>query len=271
MKKLLLILSMLILVSCRKEVDWPLDGVPAMNPVIECMITNEQKAHEVIVSLPVSQLNDNPQPVGGATVTLTDGNSVYCFTEDFSNPGHYFSDSTLAGIPGHHYVLSVKSDSTLYEASYTMIPGELFQPLTYTSAGADGWYKISNIAPLYDADEYAIYEVLIDWSLLPGYDTLEYQKTHARVLGYTLPTIDVNEILPSGTENVYFPRGAVITMRRYSISYQHALFLRALLTETSWNGGFFDTRSGNVKGNFNHDAYGYFSACGVTWLTFVVE
>lgn len=271
MKKILLILTLLMSFACRKEVEWETGGTPEMNPVIECMLTNEPKAHEVIITYPVAKLNAVSQGIAGATVKLIDGDSVYPFAEDPLKPGHYFSDSTLIGIPGHDYKLSISIGGIMYEASYTMTSGELFQPLTYSVTGPGDWFKIAEIAPLYNANQFAIYEVLIDWSHLPAYDTLEYNRNHARVLAYTLPTIDVNEILPSGTEQVVFPKGSKINMRRYSINYDHALFIRSLLTETVWNGNYFDTRSGNVSGNFSHNAYGYFSACGVTQVSLVVE
>jgi len=46
--------------SCEKKVDWPLQNQPNDMIVVDGMITDEQKQHQVKLSLPVSQLNETP-------------------------------------------------------------------------------------------------------------------------------------------------------------------------------------------------------------------
>lgn len=262
-KYTLLLILLSTLFSCRKEVDWPINAIENSNPVVQAMLTNETKSHEFILQYSVSNLNETPKAFSGATIKLFDGDSVYLFNESLSEPGHYNSKPNLAGIPGHQYQLTIFANGKEYTAEYTMTYGKIFSPIKYSQLNNSGWYSITDLPEIYNANDYAYYEIEIDWSHLSGFDTLPFNKTHASIKTYTLPSIDVNEILPVGLEDVQFPKGSIISTRRYSLSYEHALFYRALLIETSWNGGFFDTRSGNVIGNFNNDAMGYFSACSV--------
>ena len=103
----------------------------------------------------------------------------------------------------------------------------------------------------------------VDWSSAPGYETENPELYKAKLYYYTLPTIDVNEVFAPNIEKVGFPSGTKITVRRYSLTDEHAAFLRALLLETTWSGGYFNTASANIPTNLSTGALGFFGACGV--------
>ena len=95
--------------------------------------------------------------------------------------------------------------------------------------------------------------------------------TSARLLYYTLPTIDVSEIFAPGIQTIYFPSGTYITEKKYSITREHAEYIRALLLESKWQGGLFDTEHANLPTNMSNGAIGFFGACGVNTIYLKVK
>jgi hypothetical protein len=71
-------------------------------------------------------------------------------------------------------------------------------------------------------------------------------------------------------QSVYFPAGTIISERRYSLTPEHAEFVREMLLETNWTGGLFTVAPANVITNMSDGAFGYFGACAVTELSVTV-
>ena len=88
---------------------------------------------------------------------------------------------------------------------------------------------------------------------------------------YTLDVIDVNQIFAPDKEEIIFPKGAKFFRRKYSLSEKHQEFLRSLLSETDWRGGFFDVAQGNVKTNLSSGAVGFFAVSMVQTDITVVD
>jgi len=70
-------------------------------------------------------------------------------------------------------------------------------------------------------------------------------------------------IFAPNLEKLTFPPGTVITERKYALTDEHAAFIRAVLLENTWQGGFFNTASADIPTNLSEGAKGYFGACGV--------
>jgi len=250
---------------------------------VEAMLTNEVKTQEVILSLPVTSANDVPIMITGADVKIIEGYStVYTFTEDSLNPGHYYSDVMFGGTPGQTYDLSLRFvPGGMWEGYDVMPPAELFSPLTLSLVNEeDSLYKIASVCQNYDPAKFAMYEISLDWSGVPGYDTVENKAT---LYYYTLGSLDMGEVLQTDLESVTFPKGTLIKERRYSISAAYAAWLREILIETQWNNGVIVTQPGNAVSNmimnvsvgddttYRHNIAGFFSACNVVEWNGVVE
>lgn len=272
----LIILSVLIFASCERESEWPTDQGTLPDIVVEAMLTNEIKHHEVILSLPVSSANENPVMVSNALIDIINNSIVYSFSEDPANPGHYFSDSAFAGIPGQTYELYFKSSAgRVWAATDKMPSANIFSPLSITLINTeDSLYKISFVCQNYDPSEYAMYEISLDWSGVSGYDTVENK---AVLYYYTLGSLDMGEVLQTDLESVIFPKGTLIKERRYSISESYAKWLREILIETQWNNGIIVSQPGNANSNIQSFsdsrfvAAGFFSACSVVEWNGVAE
>jgi hypothetical protein len=269
-KRLIYILVLLSFCSCEKQVGWPLQNEENNMIVVDGMITDEQKQHTVRLSLPVSNLNDTAQPVSGAIVTISGDDSVYTLTEYPVNSGIYKTHPFAFGQPGQNYTLKIQYQGSEYNAQSYMLSGEAFTPLVYTKNIRDSLYHITWVANAYNPEKFAMWEILLDWSSVSGYTGLNPEECKARLLFYTLPTLDVSQVLTNELEKVYFPAGTLLVERRYSINAEHAAFIRALLSETNWQGGLFDSSHANLPTNVSGNAVGFFSACAVVSYSTIV-
>jgi len=265
MKKIFLFLFVAyFMVGCEKKTEWQLQTQNTNLIVVDGIITNEQKVHIVTINFPVTHLNEKPIPLSGATVLISDEDSTYTLLEQPLNSGKYITSSNFSGQVGKRYSLLINYNNKVYTAKTYMVKGYDFQPLEYVKNDNNKLYHLTWIASQYNAQRPAMWEILLDWSQADGYTNLNPDSCKARLLFYTLPTLDVSEIFAPDVENIYFPPGTIINQRRYSLNSEHAEFIRTLLLETNWQGGVFSSVPANVSTNLSEGAVGYFGACEVT-------
>jgi len=272
MKKLLTFLMLiLLLTSCEEQTDWSLQNGNIDFIVVDGIITNELKVQTIKLSKPVTGLNEKPQPVTGATVLVSSSQVTYTFHDDPKQPGVYLSDNAFIGLKNKTYSLLITSGSKVYTSKAILAPPVEFVFLQYKINAADNKYRITWVANTFHPVRPAMYEILLDWSAAPGYAEANPDSCKAKLFYYTLPTLDVSEIFAPSLEKTTFPPGTVISERRYSLTDEHASFIRAVLLETTWQGGFFNTASANVPTNLSEGAVGFFGASGVVEKTQTVK
>ncbi len=271
MRKILLFLISLIVISgCVKETSWtPPDSIPEIL-VVDAVITDEVKPQKIYLTMPVSQLNQTPQPFTGASVLISNEDSTWQLTENPADPGCYQTPAWFSAKLQKNYSLVIARNDRVFTAKATMLPSTPFQELKYLKNEGNNLYYVDWVANAFTTGEAAMWELLIDWSLVPGYGQLDSLQTHARLLFYTLPTLDVSEVFAPRMETTFFPAGANITERRYSLTPEHAEFIREALLETNWTGGLFTVAPANVTTNISNGAAGFFGACGVYELSIIV-
>jgi hypothetical protein len=271
MKRLSTYLLLIIaLSSCVKETDWKLDPAPAPVLVVDAIVTDLRGAQPVLLTWSVNDLNEPPAPVSGANVLISNQDSSWQLTENPANSGRYLTPSDFIAVPGKSYTLLISNDEKIYSAKSEMEPGRLFDPLQYQKDDEDGLYHINWVASAFSSQYPAMWEVLLDWSAVPGYEALDSTLTSARLLFYTLPTLDVGQIFAPPVEQIGFPAGTLVAENRYSLTAAHAEFIREMLMETSWQGGLFSSVPSNVTTNLSAGATGWFAACGKTSLSLTV-
>jgi hypothetical protein len=272
MKKIkIYILGIMVLVGCVKEADWQAFEQAPVLIAVEATLTDEQKAHKVQITFPVNELNELPQPVTGATVLVSNEYADWVLQEDTAHSGYYYTDSGFVALLNMNYTLQIFYQDMLYSAKASMVPGKFFNPLLYKQNSDDEWYHIDWVASAFDAENPAMWEILIDWSEVPGFQNQSTEDCKARLLFYSLPSLDVSEIFAPAVEDINFPPGSLITQRRYSLTPDYAEYLRTLLLETTWQGSLFPSANANVSTNLSEGAAGYFSVCAVTQLSFIVQ
>ena len=153
-----------------------------------------------------------------------------------------------------------------------MVRGAFFNSLSISHDDNDNMYHIDSVAKAFNPADTAMWEVLLDWSQAPGYEFADPSACKARLLYYSLPTIDVSQIFAPPMEEIKFPGGTVITERRYSLTPEYTEFLRTLIAETNWKGGLFSSLPANVLTNLHPvGAIGFFTACSITTLSLTVN
>jgi hypothetical protein len=260
----LFLTTILILVSCEKKVDWDLQDGNMGLIVVDCIITDEWKVQSLRLTQTMKEPNADPVTVSGAEVIVTVGGGIYYFHEDSLQPGYYRSDIQFKGTIGAEHSLLITAQDKIYTAKSGMVPvNGVLNQMQYTYQSDTGLYRVSWATSLYDPVDRAMYELIVDWSMVPGYQASDSLPNYARLLYYTHPTIYAGELFAPSAETIYFPWGSVMQTKKYSLTAEHASYLRALLGETSWQGGFFSSAPSNVPTNLSEGAIGYFGACSV--------
>lgn len=264
--------AILTLASCEEQADWNLQNGNNDYIVVDGIITNEFKVQTLTLTRPVTAINESPRPVSGAIVLVSSELLTHSFIEDSSHPGTYRSEKPFIGLRNKIYSLLITSGANIYSSKAELPPPvEKFNMPEYLKDKSDNKYYLTKVPAPYFPVLPAMFEVQLDWSSAPGSQTENPELCKAKLYYYTLPTIDVSEVFAPGIEKVGFPSGTSITVRRYSLTDEHAAFLRALLLETTWSGGYFNTASANLPTNLSTGAIGFFGACGVAEQTEIAK
>ena len=261
----------LLLIACERQTLWNLPYNGNSLVVVDGIITDELKLQSVRLSYPANNLNEEPRPVTGASVIISDEDSSYTLTERLTNSGLYFSNRRFAGRLGKHYSLIINVYNKVYSAKSYMLPCRPFAEFRYAKNNKDDLYHVDWVASVFNSDKPAMWELLIDWSHVAGYENTDTSLCKVRMLFYTLPTLDVSEIFAPEMERISFPAGAIVTERKYSLTPEHAEFIREMLFVTNWRGGLFDTAPANITTNLSGGAVGYFGACAVLSIATTIK
>jgi len=254
----------LLLTSCEKTIDWPLDTNEPKVIVVEGVITNERTAHEVKISRPMADINGTPQPVSGALVSILESGNA---SNDRAirlrevQPGRYLTDSTVRAESQRRYTLKIfYQGREYYSEEARMVDVETLKPLSYSKIpDHEFWYEMN----LKETNRPSMVEYRLNWGHLPGFRNLPVEETRAHIIYYTVTSIDVNKIFRPAKERVPFPVGTRVYRRQYSMNKWQEDFVRSLMAETEWRGGLFDVQPGNVRSNMSDGAVGYFSVSQV--------
>jgi len=271
MINLLLPVYFIVLPGCEEQTSWELQHEPLNTIVVDGLITNERKPQGIFLSRVSSSQNIQGTGITGAMVTIGDEDTTFILQEKPNLPGVYITDSTFQGVVNKQYSLQVEYEGRMYEASSGMLPVTPFERLKLASNEDDSLMYISSVTSEFEIQEPAMYHVHLDWSGVTGYENLHEDSCKALLYYYALPSVDVSQIFAPEREIVYFPPGTIITEKKFSLTREHAEFLRSLLAETTWRGGYFSTDYQNVKTNISSGGLGFFGACTVISETFVAE
>lgn len=271
MKKIIFYFCLLVFASCEKQTEWSIQAEETSRIVIDGILTNESRTYSIRVCRTVTELNMSPQAVSGAGVIISDADSSWFLTEQAGNPGCYITKNNFSAKPGVLYTLLVTCEGKVYSAKAQSVPVAPFEKLHYAKSSGEALYHITWVANPYNAMQPAMYEILLDWSQLPGYSTQDSASCTARLYYYSLPTLDVSEVFAPEIERIKFPAGTKITERKYSLTKEHVEFVRAMISETTWKGGLFDSAPANVPTNVSNGALGFFAACNVITVSWVVQ
>ncbi len=255
-KYILLLLVLVMIFSCEKKTDKLLPKSNFNDIIIDAFITDEYKNQKIVLSLPSTNQNDSLMPVSNANIKIKAGNKIYYFSESDSLKGNYFSDSIFIPVVGVNYYLEVDYNNKKYAAETYMLPVKPFKSLDFAIDSAKDEYKITWVADVYNPEEQAMYEVIIT-------PQIANDSLNIRAFYYSFNTVDVSQAFATEPVDIYFGHGSTIIEKKYSITPKYAKYLRALASETMWQGTVFSETPSNLPTNIEGGAMGYFSVCAV--------
>ena len=277
--------------SCIEVIDWEGQESSSGRLVVEGLITSETTAHQVQLSRTQPVIVDTlPEMVSGALVEIREGNNLFNLRE--TSPGIYYTD-TLKGRAGATYLLTIWVDGTRYEATAQMAAAQPMAPIEiipwdgqFQQPGGEEFfqftfrdnfgtevpngYHITSRIPEDVADYYPP-----DWEM-PQWikDRLQSGNLVTSDSSYYLhPGLEPPAIFAYGETNVSgITYGTTIVEKYYSMTEEHYAFVRALMSETEWQGlGPFSYISANVPSNISNGALGFFAASDVYVIEQVVQ
>jgi hypothetical protein len=164
------ILLILLLTSCVKEADWSVPENGADYIVVDGIITNEYRTQYISLRYNKAGLNDQATPLSGAEVIISNEDETYQLSEDPEEAGRYITDTIVVAKFNKNYSLLIFYQNRFYSAQANMVPGKTFAELTYKKKDDEDLYFIDYVASAFDADDPAMWEIDIDWSMVPGYE-----------------------------------------------------------------------------------------------------
>ena len=254
------------LISCEREIEWDIETQNTDILVVEALLTNEKTNHLVKLTHPNPTSNGGFNPASGATVAITDGETVTVLLEFPAGSGLYFTPADFRALFGKRYTLFIQYDGRNYAASDQSTPGQPFGNEPVYIENDSGFYYLNYTG----GSDPSMTRYFLNWSQTE-YCASSDDPCLAKVVFYDLKTVDVNENFRPDKEIVVFPAGTSIIRKKYSLSEPYRQFLRSMLSETEWRGGYFDVQRGNVSTNLSEGAVGFFSVSTVVTDTTVVQ
>lgn len=266
MKIRLTILSLcLFCISCEKELAWEVNPQNNDLLVVDAVISNEKMNHLVKLSHTNPESNGGFNPASGATVVISDGANNELLFEFPSGSGLYFTSPDFRALFGKQYFLLIQYNGKNYAATDASVPGQPLDNEPVYKEVDNGLYTLN----FREGEDPSMTRYFMNWIQTPYCDDSEVGCL-AKVIYYDLKTVDVNQNFRPEKETVFFPEETVIIRKKYSLSEPYRQFLRSMLSETEWRGGYFDVQRGNVFTNLSEGAVGFFAVSTVvTDSTFV--
>lgn len=261
-----ILLIMGLFTACEEEVDWHFQAENNGTLVVEAILTNQRKIQQVRLSSSFSDINSPPMPVDDATVWITDGADQVEFRKTVVVKGLYVSKLPFAAGKDREYTIHILWNGVEYEATAKLSFVAPLEDITFEETEDGDSLMIKQIGPVYHPLQQAMYEILIDELPINPFSTQD-----ARLFYYTFSTIDASQLFLPSQEKFAFPKESLVIVHKYGLDSGFADFLRSLVMETQWQGGFFDEASASLNSNISNGALGYFSVCAVVSDTLIAR
>lgn len=262
----LTILTLLIfcgIFSCEEAVDRPIAAKDTGLLVVEGVITNERKNHNITLTLPYKTQNGVAPPATGALLKLSVDSISYHLTEFPQGSGKYYTP-VMRAVTGKTYTLTIEYMGKRYTAKDGSVPVEPLNKLQYQKTGDQYSLLYHPTGSTSNFIEYAI-----SWKNTAA--CLSDSTCEGKIVYYDLKTIDVNELFKPLKENFTFPPNSIVVRKKYSVSQAYKVFLRGMLSETEWRGSLFDIDRANVPTNLSQGAAGFFAVSTVVSDTTIIR
>jgi len=274
MKKLLAIIVVLAgLAGCTKRIDVNLNDQGFERLVVDGWITNQKGPHTVRLTKTTDYFENEAAPrAEGAQVTISDGTETIVLSEN--EPGIYQTTPEWRGKTGHTYTLNIDYNGETYEATEYLDTVPRIDSILYDTARIESDQEVfEEYRELYlftrespgEGDHY-MWRFFKNGTLLT--DTLNEYLFVDDLL------VDGNYIYAydfDGFNWVEAEPGDTLTIEQHKISGGVYDNFEAVMLETEWRGGIFDSPPANVPSNISNGAVGFFIASGIDRYTLPIE
>ena len=264
---LYLIILAFLLSSCENKYFWENKTETQEYIIVEALITNKYKNQEIKLSKPLANVNDEISYISGAEVSVYENEKEVKFIEDENTQGLYVSEIPFISVIDKKYSLKITYNDSIYYAQTQPIPVSTANDIIILQNQENLLYYIDSLSVSFDSQESAMWELTVERKF--GENTSD--TTTSKLYFYKFTTIDVNQMFAPEKERVFFPKGTKITRKKYSLNFYHEKYLRSLLFETEWAGGYFDPAQSNPETNISGNALGFFAVSSVIIDTIYVE
>ena len=260
----MLILLLAPLHSCTERIEISLDD-SAVRLVVEGSLTTDTMSHKILLSSTSGYFyNQPPQPVSGATVTVSDGENILDLTE--ITPGLYQTAPSVHGIEGKTYTLNIKlnkqiggfSDYTASSKLYPVAKLDSINLLYHPDRSSDGIWEVKCFVQ--DPPSADFYRFLISRNDTMITDTLdEWFVTDDRFFnGNYVNGVTIGYLDQSIKEQRLIP-GDSMLVEMNNTGEGYANFLWESQSEIIGSYPLFTGPPANIKGNINNGAIGFFA------------
>ncbi len=254
------------LFACEEAVDWDFERGENGVLVVDAILTDELIQQQLRLSLSYDDLNGEAPPVPDAIVSVTANGVAYFFAPVQGDPGLYKSTLPFAVFDDLTYELEINWQDQRYTARSELSEVAPFPEISFLPfEGTDSLF-FGTFAPIYNANQQAMYEMNVDWTHLnPD------QEGRAKLLFFTFSTINTGGLVRPAGDTIGFPKGSIVTAKKFGLNDDFADYLRALALETSWRGSVFYGPAANLPTNLSGGALGFFSTCAVLTDTLIAQ
>lgn len=265
MLKYISILTLLVATvttSCTKIIDIDLNTEDNKRMVVDAIFSTYAQEHEVKLSMSANYYSaDLPTQVSGASVVISDGTTSFVFAD--SGNGVYKSASAAAALANRNYTLTINYNGETYTAVNYCNPVPTLDTVVLVPNYADGSTTI-------------IEDYTIKFSMQEKVGFGDYYAWKIYVNG-VLRNDKIKDFLAQSDELI--PDGSYLSLVELStiddlesgdtvMIAQHAISKEtydayfAILFQTDFRGGIFDSPPANVPTNLSTGAVGLFSVSG---------
>ena len=246
--------------SCTERIDLEL-GDTYTRLVVETILTDRMKSHELILTNTSGYFSNEPAPrVGNAGVTVSDGSRRWRFQQH--EPGRYVAEEEFSLQTGKEYHLEIAYNSRIYRASSRVKP---VPPIDSLTVGPHIYLR-DHIELRVHFQEPAGSNDFYMWKVYHNGEDLTNSAVRVRSLSdefvngqyLHLPFFLFNpqDGLPEAGDH--------IRVEMYSIGEGYFDFLSALRRNRGAVGGPFNGPPANIPGNIDNGALGFFLAASVS-------
>ena len=242
MKKLLYLIPLLLLFSCKEDIVIDLEeGSPLIG--VEGSFTDECKRHEVVLSYTSEFYNsDEIKMITGARVVVTDGVDTIPYLEQADQPGHYLTDS-VAGRKNTLYQLLVEIPDEIEGTKYLHAESYMADNVEEIDSLVLKKYNMFPNMPMFDTiymlypyfqslpDPTIVYMIKVTEDSIPKNDTL-LQSSIVPMAGYAGYYVNGPEMLENNMEipvcmifESELHEGMVVRLDLLSIPYDYLVFV----------------------------------------------